>query len=58
MGDVLGALVSDVVTAVDLQDETVAEKEVDAVAGDPDLPPDRQLDPPQPRHNEGLQTRV
>jgi hypothetical protein len=52
------ALRSDMVAAVDLQDEPLADEQVDAVAGDPDLAPQRQTHPPQPGHDDRLQSRV
>lgn len=44
--------------AVDLQDEPLTDEQIDAVAGDPDLAPQRQTHPPQPGHDEGLEPRV
>ena len=53
--DVGGALCTDVVRAVDLKHEAVADQQVDPMPGDPHLPPERKAHPPQSRDDHRLE---
>jgi len=56
--DVRLTLSPDVVPAIDLQYQPVPDQEVDAVPGDPDLPPQGKAQPQQARHDEGFEPRI
>ena len=56
--DVAATLRSDVVAAVDLQDEAVADEEVDGMTREPDLLADRETQEAEPHRDERLEAGV
>lgn len=58
MGDIGCALRTDMVGAVDLEDESLTDEEIDGPTEQPHLRNHRHSRPPHPRDDEGLKTGV
>lgn len=56
--DVGSPLCADVMRAIDLNHETLADQHIDAVTRDSDLQADGEMQPPQPNDEDGLEPGV